>query len=137
MKQTDKIEKPNSMKRPNGGLKPMVSIELALLLLTILGCQKGSSFNPPNSDAKKVRGKDLQLLKSQQPGLKKEFVATNRITRVAGGTILLGDDIPGYSDLTFLPGSRSTMHRNGRRYAATTGAVRLLWFWISHLLLDS
>lgn len=82
----------------------VILLSLFSIILVNLGCQSDAP-NSPSSDVVIMRSTDqLQFLKPQKMRLKKAFQGEQYINANDGGTILVGDEISGYSNINFKPG---------------------------------
>ena len=92
-------------------MKTLYKIVLQLLLFSLsgiilsnLGCESNAP-NSPSTDVVKIRSTgQLQFLKPQKIRFNKGFQEKQNISASNGGTILVGDEISGFSSINFKSG---------------------------------
>ncbi|HFE65277.1 MAG TPA: hypothetical protein ENK14_12810 [Caldithrix sp.] len=85
-------------------LKWIILTALFVALLIPFGCEKQSPFQPVYRNKVIRETSQIHFLKSKHPGFAKTFRKDRWITVANGGTITVGDDSSGYSDISFLSG---------------------------------
>lgn len=85
-------------------LKWIILTALFVALLIPFGCEKQSPFQPVSRNKVIRETSQIHFLKSKHPGFAKTFRKVQWITVANGGTITVGDDSSGYSDISFLSG---------------------------------
>lgn len=85
-------------------VKWIILTALFMALLIPFGCEKQSPFQPVSRNKVIRETSQIHFLKSKHPGFAKTFRKVQWITVANGGTITVGDDSSGYSDISFLSG---------------------------------
>ena len=74
------------------------------LVFTLSSCENSAPVQPNSTKVRKRTTDELTFLKSQNPFLGKVFEVSQLITAANGGSIEVGNEMTGYSRITFNPG---------------------------------